>query len=47
MVAAYVMSEEADEDAQMAMQKALAISAANATTEESANIPIHTYLDLL
>lgn len=47
VVAAYVMSEEAGDDAKMAMQKALAISAANATTEESANIPIHTYLDLL
>lgn len=47
VVAAYVMSEEAGDDARMAMQKALAISAANATTEESANIPIHTYLDLL
>ncbi|MBE5875125.1 MAG: 1-phosphofructokinase, partial [Lachnospiraceae bacterium] len=47
VVASFCMSEVAGEDAVLAMQKAVALSAANATTKGSAEIPLNTYLDLL
>lgn len=47
VVASFCMSEVAGEDAELAMQKAVALSAANATTKGSAEIPLNTYLDLL
>lgn len=47
VVASFCMSEVALEDAELAMQKAVALSAANATTKGSAEIPLNTYLELL
>jgi tagatose 6-phosphate kinase len=47
VVASFVMSEAAGEDVSLAMKKAAALAAANATTIDAAVIPMTTYLDLL
>lgn len=47
VVASFCMSEVAGEDAELSMKKAVALSAANATTKGSAEIPLNIYLDLL
>lgn len=46
-VASLCMSELAGEDREMALRKAVALSAANATTEGCGQIPMDTYLELL
>ena len=47
VVASYAMSYVKDETEEMAIMRACAISAANATTVESANIPLETAEDLM
>jgi tagatose 6-phosphate kinase len=47
VVASFVMSEIAGEPAELAMKKAVALAAANASTIDAASIPMTTYLDLL
>lgn len=47
VVASLGMSLLAEEDVEMALDKATAMSAANASTEESGNIPMKVYLELL
>lgn len=47
VVAALCMSVLTDEEPEMMMQKAVALSAAHATTGENGSIPMQTYLDLL
>lgn len=47
VVASFAMSEIAGEDMELAMKKAIALSAANATTLDAAVIPMSTYLELL
>lgn len=46
-VASLCMSEIAGDDRQMALRKAVALSAANATTEGCGQIPMELYLELL
>jgi hypothetical protein len=41
------MSEIAGEDVGLAMKKAVALAAANASTIDAASIPMTVYLDLL
>ena len=41
------MSELAEEDAETALKKAAALSAANAATRKNGEIPMETYLELL
>lgn len=47
VVASLCMSEIQGDEVEIALKKAVALSAANATTMESANIPMDTYLKLL
>jgi tagatose 6-phosphate kinase len=47
VVASFAMSEEAGEEPEIAMKKASALAASNATTLDAATIPMNTYLDLL
>lgn len=47
VVASFVMSEIAGEDVGLAMKKAVALAAANASTIDAAPIPMTVYLDLL
>lgn len=47
VVASLCMSELAGEDVETALSKAVAMAAANATTQENGNIPMDTYLELL
>lgn len=47
VVASWCMSELQGDEPEIALQKAVALSAANATTMESASIPMDTYLALL
>lgn len=47
VVASFAMSELAGEDAEIAVKKASALAAANATTSESGRIPMNTYIELL
>lgn len=47
VVASLCMSEVSGDDCQLALRKAAALAAANATTRETAMIPLNNYLDLL
>lgn len=47
VVASLCMSEAGGDDCQLALRKAAALAAANATTREIALIPLNSYLDLL
>lgn len=47
VVASFCMSEISGEEPEIAIKKAVALSAANATTKEAADIPMNQYLDLL
>ncbi len=47
VVASLCMSEVQGDEVEIALKKAVALSAANATTMESASIPMDTYLELL
>lgn len=47
VVASFAMSEIAEDTPEIAMKKAIAISAANAVTMDAAEIPMNIYLELL
>ena len=47
VVASLCMSELAGEEADIALKKAAALAAANASTKENGNVPMDLYLDLL